>query len=82
MEAGTTKGGAVEAGPDPFDVGQVGDQAKRQHTDIASPCMNDEPAAWSVPEDGGGSDMTTESAAMCARRRLFRERQAAATGRP
>ena len=64
MEAGTTQGGAVEAGPDPFDVGQVGDQAKRQHTDIASPCMNDEPAAWSVPEDGGGGDMTTESAAM------------------
>ena len=64
MEAGTTQGGAVEAGPDPFDVGQVGDQAKRQHTDIASPCMNDEPAAWSVPEGGGGGDMTTESAAM------------------
>ena len=46
------------------DVGQASDQAERQHTDIASPCMSDELAAWSAPEDGGDSDMTTERVAM------------------
>lgn len=47
------------------DVGQVSDQAERQHTDVASPCMSDELVAWSVvPEDGGDGDMTTERAAM------------------
>ena len=46
------------------DVGQVSDQAERQHTDVASPCMSDELAVWSVPEDGGDGDMTTERAAM------------------
>ena len=46
------------------DVGQVSDQAERQHTDVASPCMSDELAVWSVPEDGGDGDTTTERAAM------------------
>ena len=47
------------------DVGQVSDQAERQHTGVASPCMSDELVAWSVvPEDGGDGDMTTERAAM------------------
>jgi len=46
------------------DVGQVSDRAERQHTDVASPCMSDELAVWSVPEDGGEGDMTTERAAI------------------
>ena len=46
------------------DVGQVSDRAERQHTDVASPCMSDELAVWSVSEDGGEGDMTTERAAM------------------
>ena len=46
------------------DVGQVSDRAERQHTNVASPCMSDELAVWSVPEDGGEGDMTTERAAM------------------
>ena len=54
------------------DAGQVSDQAERQHTDVASPCMSDELAAWSVPEDGGDGDMTTERAAMVCPRPLPR----------
>ena len=54
------------------DVGQVSDQAERQHTDVASPCMSDELAVWSVPEDGGDGDMTTERAAMVCPRPLPR----------
>ena len=46
------------------DVSQVSDQAERQHTDVASPCMSDEQAVWSVPKDGGEGDLTTERAAM------------------
>ena len=54
------------------DVGQVSDRAERQHTDVASPCMSDELAVWSVPEDGGDGDMTTERAAMVCPRPLPR----------
>ena len=54
------------------DVGQVSDRAERQHTDVASPCMSDELAAWSVPEDGGDGDTTTERAAMVCPRPLPR----------
>ena len=46
------------------DVDQVSDRAERRHTDVASPCMSDELAVWSVPEDGDDGDMTTERAAM------------------
>ena len=55
------------------DVGQVSNQAERQHTDVARPCMSDELVAWSVvPEDGGDGDMTTERAAMVCPRPLPR----------
>ena len=54
------------------DVGQVSDRAERQHTDVVSPCMSDELAAWSVPEDGGDGDMTTERAAIVCPRPLPR----------
>ena len=54
------------------DVGQASDQAERQHTDVASPCMSDELAAWSVPEGGGHSGMTRKCAGMVCPTPLLR----------
>ena len=54
------------------DVGHVRGQAERQHTDVASPCMSDELAAWSVPEGGGHSGMTRKCAGMVCPTPLLR----------